>query len=98
MKKLLWILLLVSLVVTACSAGTQQSTPTPLPEEVDWPTAVNLLKTGEVDQIFQLHNLTVTLYFKDGQQVKTIEPTIDAIFTEVQNCGAPCSNIILATE
>jgi len=98
MKKFIWMLLLVSFLVTACSAGTQQSTPTPLPEEVDWPTAVNLLRTGEVEQIFQLHNLTVTLYFKDGQQVKTVEPVIDAIFAEVESCGNPCSNILLATE
>jgi len=98
MKKIIWMTLLVSIFLTACSAGTQPSTPTPLPEEVDWPTAVNLLRTGEVEQVFQLHNLTVTLYFKDGQQVKTIEPVIDAIFAEVETCGNPCSNILLATE
>jgi len=97
MKKTLWLLLLVSVLLAACGAGTQ-NLPTQLPEEVDWLTAIELLNTGEVEQVFQLHNLTVTLIFKDGQQVKTVEPTIDAIFTEVQRCGAPCSNIILATE
>jgi hypothetical protein len=98
MKKTLWIAVFLSVILAACSAGIPQNTPTPLPDEVDWPTAVELLRSGEVEQVFQLHNLTVTLIFKDGQQVKTVEPTIDAIFKEVQNCGNPCSNIALATE
>ena len=83
--------------LAACSAA-QQNTPTPLPDEVDWPTAVELLRTGEVEEVFQQHNLTVTLTFRDGQRVTTIEPAIDVIFKEVQNCGAPCSQIILVTE
>ena len=87
----------MTVLLTACSAATQ-NTPTPLPEEIDWPTAVELLRSGSVDEIFQQHNLTVTLIFRDGQQVKTIEPTIDAIFKEIQSCGAPCSRIVLATE
>jgi len=97
MKKTIWIAVLLSVLLAACSTG-MPNTPTPLPAEVDWPTAVELLNTGEVEQVFQLHNLTVTLIFKDGQQVTTVEPRIDAIFAEVQNCGKPCSNIILATE
>ena len=98
MKKTIWIVLLVSVLLAACGAGNQQNIPTPLTEEVDWPTAVELLNTGEVDQVVQLHNLSVTLIFKDGQQVKTVEPTIDEIFKEVELCGAPCSNLVLATE
>jgi hypothetical protein len=98
MKKTIWILLLISIFLTACGAGNQQGNPTNLPDEVDWTTAVQILNTGDVEQVFQLHNLTVTLIMKDGQEVKTVEPVIDAIFDEVQNCGAPCSDIILATE
>ncbi len=98
MKKIIWIVILVSALLAACSASSQENTPTPLPDEVDWPTAVEILHSGEVEQVFQLHNLTVTLVLKDGQEVKTVEPTIDAIFQEVESCGAPCSNIILATE
>jgi hypothetical protein len=98
MKKTLWIALLVLVLLTACSPGIQQNIPTPLPDEVDWPTAVELLNSGKVEQVFQLHDLTVTLVFKDGQQVKTVEPTIDAVFDEVQRCGIPCSSILLATE
>lgn len=98
MRKTIWLILLVSLFLTACGAGTVEESPTPLPDSVDWPTAVTLLKTGQVEQVVQLHNLTVTLTLKDGQQVKTVEPTIDAIFDEIQLCGAPCSDIVLATE
>ena len=97
MRTFLWIALLVLLLLGACS-GAVQDTPTPLPDEVDWPTAVELLRTGEVEEVFQQHDLTVSLTFRDGQQVTTIEPAIDAIFREVQNCGAACSNIILVTE
>lgn len=98
MKKILFIVLLVSILLTACGAGAGDSEPTPLPDEVDWPTAITILRSGDVEQVFQLHNLTVTLVMKDGQEVKTVEPTIDAIFDEVQKCGAPCSDILLATE
>lgn len=98
MKKTIITLLLVTLFLTACNAGKAVETITPLPDRVDWPTAITLLQTGQVEQAMQAHNLTVTLTLKDGQQVTTIEPVIDAIFDEIQSCGAPCSNIILATE
>lgn len=98
MKKTFLVLSLVALLLAACSAGSAGETPTKLPDTVDWPTAVSLLQSGQVEQVVQLHNLTVTLTLKDGQQVKTVEPVIDAIFDEIQACGAPCSNIILATE
>jgi hypothetical protein len=35
---------------------------------------------------------------KNGNEVHAVEPVIDAIFDEVNKCGAPCSNIMLATE
>lgn len=98
MKKTIFIVLLFSVLLTACGAGAEDSSPTPLPDEVDWETAITILNSGEVEQVFQLHNLTVTLMLKDGQEVKTVEPRIDAIFDEVQKCGAPCSDIMLATE
>ncbi len=98
MKKTIVVIFLVSLFLTACGAGAPADSPTPLPALVDWPTAVSLLKSGQVEMVMQQHNLTVTLTMKDGQQVKTVEPTIDAIFDEIQTCGAPCSNLVLATE
>jgi hypothetical protein len=52
----------------------------------------------DVTQIFQTHALEVTLTLEDGRQLHTIEPHIDAIFQEIQTCGAPCADILMATE
>ena len=46
----------------------------------------------------QLHSLEVILTLKDGTEIRTVEPTIDAIFEEVEKCGQPYSRIDLATE
>jgi hypothetical protein len=35
---------------------------------------------------------------KDGSVIHTVEPQIDAIFAEIQKCGDPYSQIVLATE
>jgi hypothetical protein len=48
--------------------------------------------------VVQAHSLEVTMTLKNGATVKTIEPYIDAIFEEIQACGAPCANIVQATE
>lgn len=98
MRKIMVVFLLVSVLLTACAAGEEKVDPTPLPPQMEWEDAVDLLKTGEVAQVMQQHDLTVFLTLKDGQETKTIEPGIDKIFAEVQSCGAPCSNIILVTE
>ena len=89
---LLWIALLVS----AC--GGSRVEPTPYPSEVDWETAVEILNTGEVEMVAQLHSLEVILTLKDGTEIRTVEPTIDAIFQEVQKCSQLCSQIVLGTE
>ena len=67
-------------------------------EAVDWDTAVRILNSGEVEMVVQLHSLVVTLTMKDGSQIRTLEPRIDAIFVEIEKCGSPCRQIILATE
>jgi hypothetical protein len=89
-------LMIFALLLSAC--GGSQVEPTPYPSEVDWETAVEILNTGEVEMVTQLHSLDVTLTMKDGTEVHTVEPTIDAIFQEVEKCGQPCSQIMLATE
>jgi len=90
------VLLLFALLVSAC--GGTQVEPTPYPSEVDWETAVEILNSGEVEMVAQLHNLDVMLTLKDGTEIHTVEPTIDAIFQEVEKCGQNCSQILLATE
>ena len=98
-------LALVLLLLSGCS-GKQTgqtvtldlSTPTSYPGEVDWETAVEILNTGEVESVLQLHSLDVTLTMKDGTEIHTVEPSIDAIFQEVEKCGELCSQILLVTE
>jgi hypothetical protein len=68
------------------------------PAEVDWPTAIEILHSGQVTEVVQAHNLEVKLVLKEGTQIKTIEPTIDEIFIEIQLCGDICSEILLITE
>lgn len=89
-------LVLSALLLAGCGLG--QADPTHYPSEVNWKTAVEILNTGEVEMVAQLHSLDVTLTMKDGSQIDTVEPTIDAIFQEVEKCGQPCSQIVLATE
>ena len=67
-------------------------------EIVEWETAVSLLKTGDVVEIFQTHSLDVTLTLVDGRVVKTVEPAIDDIFSAISDCGEPCKGILMATE
>lgn len=97
MKKLLFSILVITLLLTACSAINQPE-PTPWPETVEWETAVEILHSGHVESIMQLHNLSVTFLMDDGSQIKTVEPQIDLIFQEVDRCGEPCEGIVLATE
>ena len=67
-------------------------------EVVDWETAVAILNSGDVVEIFQTHSLDVRLTLQDGRIIKTVEPNIDDIFRAIEDCGEPCSDILMATE
>lgn len=97
MKKIIFTLTILALLLGACTASPQ-SDPTPWPEEVGWETAIEILNSGHVVGVAQLHNLTVYLDMDDGSQVKTVEPAIDEIFNEIAKCGQPCEGMVLATE
>jgi len=66
--------------------------------ELSWEEAINTLNSGNVVSVGQSHSLEVAFTLKDGNIVNTIEPTIDAIFDEVDKCGDICSNMLLYTE
>jgi hypothetical protein len=91
-------ILAVMLLLVGCSGAGTEIPPKPYPEQVDWETAVELLNSGDVEMVVQLHSLDVTLTMKDGSEIHTVEPTIDAIFAEIEKCGQPCSQIAIATE
>jgi hypothetical protein len=65
---------------------------------VDWKTAIEILNAGQVTEVVQSHNLEVTLTLEDGSQIKTVEPSIDDIFREIELCESICSEIVLITE
>ena len=68
------------------------------PDEVDWATAIEILNSGQVTEVMQSHNLEITLTLEDGNQIKTFEPAIDAVFREIEQCGSVCSETVLITE
>jgi hypothetical protein len=65
---------------------------------ISWDEAKALIMSGKVQQAFQTHALEVRLYLKDGTSVATTETRIDEVFQVARDCGAPCSDIMIATE
>ena len=92
------IALLFAMLLVGCHPGGTEIPPTPYPAEVEWETAVELLNSGAVEMVVQEHSLNVMLTMNDGSVIKTVEPTIDAIFAEIEMCGAPCRQITRVTE
>lgn len=88
--------LMFAVLLSGCAG--MLSDPTPYPSEVDWEMAVEILNSGEVEMVAQLHSLDVILTLKDGSEIRTVEPSIDDIFREVEKCGSTCSDLVLATE
>ena len=70
----------------------------PASTEVSWSEAEKLILSGEVWQVAQLHSLAVTLYLNDGREIVTIEPGIDNVLQVIDDCGAPCSDVLVMTE
>jgi len=99
MKKLLAVFAVSGMMLIGCGMESESaSETTTYSGQVSWELAVEILHRGEVEAVFQLHNLEVTLVHLDGTSIKTVEPSIDAVFDEVDKCGQPCRNIMLATE
>ena len=92
----LLIILLITVLLSGCLGITSRTIS--YPDEVNWETAIEILNTGDVEMVAQLHSLEVILTLKDGAEIRTVEPSIDLIFEEVEKCGQPCRGIILATE
>jgi hypothetical protein len=102
-RKFLFVFSIMAILAVACSSSPTSEPneildPLPCGEEVEWDLAVEILNQGNVEQVTQLHSLEVTLILEDGCEIKTIEPSIDDIFDEVQKCGEECEGMILATE
>ena len=80
---------------TASTGGAAYPAPG---ETVAWEQIPELLASGNVTQVTQLHSLDVILTLKDGSTVKAVEPAIDDIFDAIDACGDPCKDISRATQ
>jgi hypothetical protein len=79
-------------------AGVVTPEATAEANSISWEAARQLILNGEVEMVFQAHSLEVWLTLEDGRRVVTTEPSIDEVFTVVEECGDPCAGIALATE
>lgn len=66
--------------------------------EITWAEAVGIIRSGEIESVFQTHDRRVEIVLADGTTVTTVEPTLDAVFEELQACGDRCSHVTVATE
>jgi hypothetical protein len=101
--RLIFVVATIGLILGACGPTPNQvpiHDPTSLPcgEEVPWDQAIEILNSGQVESVLQLHNLQVTFILKNGCRIRTLEPQIDDVFEEVRKCGDLCSMISLGTE
>ncbi|MEX2144407.1 MAG: hypothetical protein WD740_07415 [Anaerolineales bacterium] len=93
MKKIRSLALFTLLILAACSPV--------LPADgaiIPWDQAVELLRSGQVTMVVQLHSGDVSLTLDNGAVVHTVGPHLDAIFAEIQACGAPCADTVQAME
>ena len=82
---------------SACGGAGGEALPAD-GEQISWERAVELILAGEVEAVFQTHSLEVTLVLENGASVQTTEPSIDLVFAIVEECGAPCADIMVAME
>jgi hypothetical protein len=83
----------------ACSPErTVDPTPLPCNEEVAWEQAIEILHTGQVESVVQLHSLEVSFMLENGCRITTVEPRIDDIFKEIDKCVNSCGVTSFATE
>jgi hypothetical protein len=93
MQKLTFALLLSLFLLSACAPVLPTDGAT-----VPWDQAVELLRSGQVTMVVQLHSGDVSLTLDNGAVVHTVGPHMDAIFAEIQACGSPCADIVQAME
>jgi hypothetical protein len=70
----------------------------PASARVSWEEAKQLILDGQVRVVAQSHSLEVSPTLKDGRQLITTEPEIDAVFRVIEQCGEKCADIQVATE
>ncbi len=54
---------------------------------VSWEDAKTIIRDGDVQSVYQTHQLDVTITMADGTTYQTKEPDIDAVIHWVEECG-----------
>ena len=98
-----WLLIVGWVMLASCGSLTEPEIakdPTALPcdVEVSWEQAIDILHTGQVESVTQLHSLKVTFILENGCRIVTVEPHIDEIFKEIDKCEDSCGVTSFATE
>ena len=66
---------------------------------VEWEKALEILRSGQVEFVFQAHNREVHFSLKDETTtVVTKQPKLDLIYDEIEKCGENCKDIVIMTE
>ncbi len=101
--RVLCLLVLMFVGLNACAAVSDPDVvvnPTELPcdQEVSWEEAIEILNSGEVVSVMQMHSLKVSFVLENGCRITTVEPHIDDIVEELQKCGDLCARVAFGTE
>lgn len=100
------VLVLGAALQVACAAGDPgrdvsilAQSPAPIRQiSISWSGVPALLRSGRVETIVQLHDLTVTLTTVTGQQFVTREPSLDAILAAIREHAPNADSIVRVTE
>lgn len=96
--------------LAACAAGDPNHNHSPRAQplaqsmtpdrqvSINWSEVPALLRSGRVEAIVQLHDLTVTLTTMDGGKFITREPSLDAILAAIREHAPNADSIVQATE
>ncbi len=94
-----------SIVLSACagdaarSDSPQAEVPSPARRTaIEWSAVPALLRSGRVVAIVQLHDLTVTLITREGEEFVTREPALDDILAAIRDHAPNADSIVRATE
>lgn len=65
---------------------------------ISWQHAETLIRTCKVEMVMQTHALDIHLTLKNGERLRSVEPTIDEVFRVTQEASQSCGSIGVATE
>lgn len=76
-------------------ASTAES---PLTNAINWTAAIEMINAGRVIGLYQTSDGVITLTLDDESTVQTAEPSADAIYDELEQCGDVCASIFVISD